>query len=156
MSRPASTLSLFTPTRPDFCPPSNPCLWRLGMVQHHLPDYEWLERMLGKFRKSPASFDPVAFFWGVNYVASAAAHMADRSNNASEPANSVAHCTNDVQWCTEKYVILVPLCVQEAGSIWLPSSGRRGVADFILECPSSAACTVPFQNGNGLFRHSRR
>jgi hypothetical protein len=103
---------------------------------HHRPDYEWQERMLGRFRMSPASFDPVALFWGFDHVASAAAHMVDWSNNASEPDYSVVRGPNNVQWCTGKYVVLVPLRLQEAGSIWLPGSGRRRLANFIWEHPS--------------------
>ena len=89
--------------------------------------------MLGEFSKSPTGFSPMALFSGADHVAPAVAYMAD---HASEPAYSVARGTNDTQWCTDKYVVLMPPRIQEAGPIQLPSFERRALANFLREHPS--------------------
>src|ERR1700761_714087 len=120
------------------------------MVQHHRPDYEWLESMLGASRKPPASFDPAAPASGVGHVAPTVAHMADittfvcGSNNASKRTDSMVRGPNGVQWDMGKFVVLAAPRAQAGGSIWLPGSGRGELEDFIRERPSllqHAQCT---------------
>ena len=70
--------------------------------------------MLGEFSQSPTGFNPMVLFSGADHAAPAVAYMADL---ASEPAYSVACSPNNVRQYTNKYVVLVPPRVQEAGPI---------------------------------------
>ena len=78
------------------------------------------------FKKSPAIFNPMALFLGVDRVALVAAHMANVTafisgfNIGLERDCSQMRSTDDIQLGTDKHVILVPLHVQEGGSIRLP------------------------------------
>lgn len=84
------------------------------MVQHPRSDHEWLEHILRAFKWFPARSNTTAHLSGVDLVAQAAAYMA-------------------IQLVTDKYAILTPLRVQGGGSIRLPGSGKRRMAEFIRE-----------------------
>ncbi|KAH9160691.1 hypothetical protein EDB89DRAFT_2035871 [Lactarius sanguifluus] len=125
------------------------------------------------FQRSPASFNPIALFSGIVYVAQVRMPIQNLkalisgSNRASAEDRTMVRGTDDIPWGTDKYVVLALLRLSEGRYLRLPRSGRDSLAHFIggrIRDLHRTRCTpggdvypiVSLDSGDVSFGHSWR